>query len=127
MNAVNKIEFILRGQVDGVELTPRTIGLSQFNEFNQQVEAFIAGSQREKLSETHVEVGEGSYKLTVLLAAAVAGALEPDLALLAREDTLANWILSEQTSSPSGRLAQKPILPFNSRSSPIDPTCQPSG
>jgi hypothetical protein len=88
MSTVSRLEFSLRGKVDGVELTPRTIGLSQFNEFNQQVEAFVAGSQRGKLNETHVEVGEGSYKLTVLLAAAAAAALDPDLALLAREDSL---------------------------------------
>ena len=88
MSTVNKIEFLLRGQVDGVEVTPRTIGLSQFNEFNQQVEAFVAGSQKGKLNEAHVEVGEGSYKLTVLLSAVVAAALEPDVRLLAREDSL---------------------------------------
>ena len=59
MSTNTRLEFVMRGQIDGVELTPRTIGLSQFNEFNQQVEAFIAGSQRGKLNETHVEVGEG--------------------------------------------------------------------
>ena len=30
------IEFVLHDKVEGVELTPRTIGLSQFIEFNQQ-------------------------------------------------------------------------------------------
>lgn len=88
MNTGTTFEFFLRGQVDGVELTPRTIGLSQFNEFNQQVEAFVAGSQKGKLNEVHVEVGEGSYKLTVLLSVVVASALEPDLRLLAKEDSL---------------------------------------
>jgi len=88
MSMLNRIEFFMRGQVDGVELTPRTIGLSQFNEFNQQVEAFIAGSQRGNLNEMHVEVGEGSYKLTVLLTVATATALVPDLELLDREDRL---------------------------------------
>ncbi len=88
MSTIRSIEFVLRGRVDGVELTPRTIGLSQFNEFNQQVEAFLAGSQKNKQNETHVEVAEGSYKLRVTLAAAVALALQPDLAILAREDTL---------------------------------------
>lgn len=34
-----EIEFVLRGKVDGVAITPRTIGLSQYNESNQQVEA----------------------------------------------------------------------------------------
>jgi hypothetical protein len=60
MSTVQTIEFFLRGKVGGVELTPRTIGLSQFNEFNQQVEAFVAGSQKGKQNETHVEVAEGS-------------------------------------------------------------------
>ena len=88
MSTAKTIEFFLRGTVDGVELTPRTIGLSQFNEFNQQVEAFIAGSQRGKQNETHVEVAEGSYKLRVTLAAAASLALQPDLALMSREDAL---------------------------------------
>jgi hypothetical protein len=88
MNTVQTIEFVLRGKVDGVELTPRTIGFSQFNEFNQQVETFITGSQRGKQNETHVEVEEGSYKLKVILAAAASLALQPDLALMAREDAL---------------------------------------
>ena len=88
MSTMTRIEFILRGKVYGVELTPRTIGLSQFNEFNRQVEEFIAGSQKGNQNETHVEVGEGSYKLTVLLAAVTASALAPDLVLLAREDSL---------------------------------------
>ena len=88
MSTVKTIEFFLRGKVDGVELTPRTIGFSQFNEFNQQVEAFIAGSQRGRQNETHVEVAEGSYKLRVTLAAAASLAIQPDLALMAREDVL---------------------------------------
>ncbi|MCF7837062.1 MAG: hypothetical protein K9N49_00355 [Candidatus Marinimicrobia bacterium] len=88
MSTVRTIEFVLRGKVGGVELTPRMIGLSQFNEFNQQVEAFIAGSQRGKQNETHVEVAEGSYKLRVTLAAAAALALQPDLVLMARDDAL---------------------------------------
>ena len=43
MNENNAIEFVLHGKVEGQEITPRTIGLSQFNEFNQQVEQFISG------------------------------------------------------------------------------------
>ena len=40
-----QIEFVLQDKVDGVDITPRTIGFSQFNEFNRQVEAFLAGSR----------------------------------------------------------------------------------
>ena len=34
MNESPSIEFVLRGEAGGVDITPRTIGLSQFNEFN---------------------------------------------------------------------------------------------
>ncbi len=88
MSTIRSIDFFLRGKVSGVDLTPRTIGLSQFNEFNQQVEAFLAGSQKGKQNETHVEIGEGSYKLRVILTAATSLALETDLAVLTREDSL---------------------------------------
>jgi hypothetical protein len=88
MNATSSIEFVLHGKVDGVEITPKTIGLSQFNEFNQQVEAFIGGSQKLKLDQAHVEIAKSSYVLRVLLPAVVAANLEPDLKLMARQDVL---------------------------------------
>jgi hypothetical protein len=56
MSKNTTIEFVLRGKVDGLEITPRTIGLSQFKEFNRQVEEFIGGSQKLKLGEAHVEI-----------------------------------------------------------------------
>jgi hypothetical protein len=46
MSQAAPIEFALHGKVEGVEITPRTIGLPKFNEYNQQVEAFIGGSQK---------------------------------------------------------------------------------
>jgi hypothetical protein len=44
MSENTAMEFVFHGKVEGQEITPRTIGLSQFNEFNQQVEQFIGGS-----------------------------------------------------------------------------------
>jgi hypothetical protein len=82
------IEFVLHGKVDGQEITPRTIGLSQFNEFNQQVEQFIGGSQKLKLDQVHVEITRDSYVLRVILPAVVFSSLEPDLKLMARQDVL---------------------------------------
>ena len=83
-----EIEFVLRGRLDGVPITPRSIGLSQFNEFNQQVEMFIAGRDKLKLNDVHVAVEEGSYLLRVFLPAVVAAAVSADLKLLERQDTL---------------------------------------
>ncbi len=88
MNNEYEIEFVLRDKVEGVEITPSTIGLSRFNEFNQQVEAFIAGSERLKPEEVQVVIAEGSYKLTALLSAGLLAGLEPDLRALQRQDSL---------------------------------------
>ena len=88
MNEARTIDFVLRGRVDGVEITPATIGLSRFNEFNRQVEEFVGGTERLSPDGVRVRVEPGSYKLKVLLPALAAVALEPDLRLLRRQDSL---------------------------------------
>ena len=88
MSETASIEFALHGKVEGVEITPRTIGLSQFNEFNQQVELFIGGSQKLKLDQVHVEITQSSYVLCAILPVVVFSSLEPDLKLMARQDVL---------------------------------------
>lgn len=88
MSEVVQIEFALQGKVEGVEIAPRTIGLAQFNEYNQQVEVFIGGSQRLRMDQIHVEVVEGSYVLRTSLPVVVMAELQPDLKLMARQDVL---------------------------------------
>jgi len=88
MSDQSTIEFVLRDRVEGVEVTPATIGLSRFNEFNQQVQDFLSGSERLKVDEVHVAIAEGSYKLIVLLPVVLQAAIEPDLRSLQREDAL---------------------------------------
>lgn len=82
------IDFVLSGKLDGLEISPRTIGLSQFNDYNRQVEEFIAGSQKPRLNQVHVEIIGGSYIFRVLLPLTVMGMLEPDLKRLASQDVL---------------------------------------
>lgn len=88
MSEATSIEFAQHGKTGGVEITPKTIGLSQFNEYNRQVEEFIGGSQRLKLNEVQVEVFQGSYVLCARIPAVVMDSLEPDLILMARQDSL---------------------------------------
>ncbi len=88
MSEETTISFVLKGKVNGVSLTPETIGLSQFNEFNRQVEEFIAGSQHLKLEGARIDISEGSYKIGILLSSLLFSALEPDLELLHRQDSL---------------------------------------
>ena len=89
MDALTAIGFALRGEVDGVVITPKTIGLSQFNEFNQQVEAFLAGSERTKLNQVQVEIREGSYLFRAVISATLAlSTLGQDIRILERQDAL---------------------------------------
>ena len=83
------LEFILHGKIDGEEITPRTINLSQFNEFNLQVEKFISGSVGGKLDTVRVEIKESSYGVAALMSIALAVAVDDDMdRLTAREDSL---------------------------------------
>ncbi len=88
MSETSSIEFVLHGKLAGIDITPRSIGLSQFNEFNQQVETFLSGSERLKLDQVHVEILERSYVLRALLSAVVLTPLVADLRLMERQDVL---------------------------------------
>jgi hypothetical protein len=61
MSVVRQIEFVLQDRVEGVEITPATIGLARFNEFNPQVETFIAWAEKLKVDDVNVRMAEGSY------------------------------------------------------------------
>ncbi|MEI6168696.1 MAG: hypothetical protein WCS52_16055 [bacterium] len=88
MSIETTIEFVIHGKTEGREITPVSIGLSQFNEFNRQVESFIGGGQRLKLDEVHVQIDTGSYILRTLVPVLILSSLEPDLKLMARQDVL---------------------------------------
>ncbi len=88
MSSETAITFVMKGRVEGREITPANIGFSRFNEFNKEVADFLVGSQRLDLDDVHVSVEEGSYMLRTLLPALVLSSVEPDLKLMAREDVL---------------------------------------
>jgi hypothetical protein len=89
MGTPNQIVFRLRAKVKQDEITPATIGLSLFNQFNSEVEEFLVGSQRRMpLDEVRLEIQDGSYKLLVTLPVILAAALAPDLHKLQREGSL---------------------------------------
>ena len=90
MSGGKKIEFVLRGKRDGVEITPSTIGLNRFNEFNQQVAEFIAGSTGIPLDEVRISIEEGSNILATFLPAILLASVEPDIQALQRQDSLGN-------------------------------------
>lgn len=89
MGTPNQIAFRLSAKVKQAEITPATIGFSLFNQFNAEVEEFLAGSERRMpLDEVLVEIHDGSYKLLLALPALLATALQPDLNKLQSGDSL---------------------------------------
>jgi hypothetical protein len=82
------MDFVLSGTVNGQSITPASISLQQFNEFNRQVETFIGGTQKIGVDETRLEIAQGSYILRAALPAVAMMSLATDLKLLAREDAL---------------------------------------
>lgn len=118
MTGSNKIEFVLKGKVDGVEITPDTIGLSRFNEFNRQVEEFLGGSERLAVDDINLRVEPGSYKLVTLVPLLVSASLAPDLTALGRQDALgeidpkrAEVISRWQAKAKSNSQLQYAIIP----------------
>ena len=79
---------MLRGNCDGVAISPDTISFPSFNQFNSEVEILIGGAEKQGLAECHVKVQEGSYKLVVFLSAVTFASFSKDLTLLQREDSL---------------------------------------
>jgi hypothetical protein len=83
------LEFILHGTINGVQITPSTINLSQFNEFNQQVEQFISGRLGGKLDTVRVKIDESSYRVAALMSAALVIGVDGDMERMAtHEDSL---------------------------------------
>ncbi len=94
------IDFVMKGRIDGAEITPTTINFTRFNEFNQQVEDFVAGSDRRGtrkkllLDTVFVQVHSGSYRLRVAMSIAMLASVEPEVRLLTRDNALSR--LDEQ-------------------------------
>ena len=127
MSTEAHVEFVLRDKVDGVEITPATIGLARFNDFNRQAQDFIEGSDRLELDDVHVRIEDGSYKLLVYLPLLVQTALEPDLRLLRRQDSLgeidpkrAEVVARWQARSKSDPEFRVEIRPDGLRADPIE-------
>lgn len=83
-----KIEFVLHDKVGDVEVTPEAISLAKFNSFNQLVQEFIVGSERMKLEDIMVRVGNGSYMLTAVVVALVSTNLAADLMSLQADQSM---------------------------------------
>ena len=80
MNAVAEIlQFELKSLVDGQEVTPSTIGYTDFLHFTEEVATFIRGSEASSvLDQVHVEIVEGSFAVKTVLLGAIAASVHAD-------------------------------------------------
>jgi hypothetical protein len=127
MNREPEIEFVVSGREGGVEIAPDTIGIARFNEFNRQVQDFLAGAERLDVEHVRVSVQPGSYKLVAMIPALVLAALDPELRLLGREDALgeidpkrAEVIQKWQTRAKSSPELKFSIRPSGLGAGPIE-------
>lgn len=90
MDTNGRLDFTLKGKVEGVEITPSTIGLHSFNRFNHDVEEFITGSERGQADNIRVAIEDGSYKLRAVIPAVLLVTLNRDLRMMERPDSLQN-------------------------------------
>ena len=122
MSQAARIEFALHGKVEGVEISPRTRGLSKLTEYDQQVEAFIAGSQKSKLDDVYVQIVEGSYILRPAIPPVLMRSLEPDLKLMARQDVLGEMDVkrAEIVQKWQARAKSNPDLSYEVRPRKLD-------
>ncbi|KAF0093350.1 MAG: Uncharacterized protein E1N59_2944 [Puniceicoccaceae bacterium 5H] len=81
------LQFTLRAQVDDQEVTPASIPLTLFTQFNDQVQAFIFGGAKPRKQENiRVSVESGSYRLRVELDSERLERIEKDLQVLQTGD-----------------------------------------
>lgn len=83
-----QIKFVLSGHVDGVAISPRTISLKLFNEYNRQVADFISGKDQISLDDVQVTIEEGSYAIRATLGLSLFQSLLPDIQLLNKSSSL---------------------------------------
>jgi hypothetical protein len=80
MSTFETISFKIEDRIDGVEITPETIGFARFNRFNKEVEDFIKGGARDiQLDEVQVAIEKGSYRLNLILPVMLAQMVQPDV------------------------------------------------
>lgn len=80
MNAAGEIlQFELKNLIDGQEVTPSTIGYTDFLHFTEEVAKFIRGSDAPSvLDQVHVEIVEGSFAVKTVLTGAIALSVHAD-------------------------------------------------
>ena len=83
------VEFALSGTVQGVEISPAHMPFGLMRKFHEDVERLVLGSNQGSLSDTVVEIRQGSYALIVPIPDTVRESFEFDMSVVASPDSSA--------------------------------------
>jgi len=89
MTKPETVEFAFSGTVQGVEISPAHVPFGLMRKFHEDVERLVLGSNQGSLSDTVVQIRQGSYALVVPLPETVRESFELDMSIVASPDSSA--------------------------------------
>jgi hypothetical protein len=84
------VEFALSGTAQGVEISPAHVPFGLMRRFHEEVEHLVLGSNQGSLSDTVVQIRQGSYALVVPIPETVRESFEFDMAVVASPESSAH-------------------------------------
>ena len=90
MSLKGNIEFIVRGNIDGVDITPNSIPLSTLSNFTSDITDLLKSIQEEKKDEIIVSVSEGSFKINAFVAMTTISVFSTEIKILNDTNNLAD-------------------------------------
>ena len=81
------VEFALSGTAHGKEISPAHVPFGLMRKFHEDVERLVLGSNQGSLSETLVQVKQGSYALVVPIPDTVRESFEFDISMMTNVDS----------------------------------------
>src|ERR1035437_4823377 len=81
------VEFALSGTAQGEEISPAHVPFGLMRKFHEDVELLVLGSNQGSLSDTLVQVKQGSYALVVPIPETVRESFELDMSMMTNEDS----------------------------------------
>jgi len=89
MSQPETVEFALSGTAHGVEISPAHVPFGLMRKFHEDVERLVLGSNQGSLSDTLVQVKQGSYALVVPIPESVRESFEFDMSVVSSPDSAA--------------------------------------
>lgn len=87
MSAPEPVEFALQGEVNGTPISPAHVPFGLMRKFHEEVERLVLGSNQGSLTDTLVQVKNGSYALVVPIPENVRESFERDMRVAAEPDS----------------------------------------